>query len=85
MSQFDKLILKIRNLDKDLRFDELKKVLELYGYEMKGPSGGSSHITFRKSGNPPITIPKHNPIKRVYVEIIKEIIEESEVKKNGKE
>lgn len=28
MSQWDKLIKRIRNLSKDLRFDELRKVLE---------------------------------------------------------
>ena len=38
MSQFDKLIDRIYSLDKDLRFDELKKVLEHYGYSMGAPS-----------------------------------------------
>jgi hypothetical protein len=33
MSQFDKLIRRIKKLDKSLRFDELKRVLEYYGYE----------------------------------------------------
>lgn len=48
MSQFDKLIQRIQSLDKNLRFEELRKVLERYGYEMSGPSGGSSHKSFRK-------------------------------------
>lgn len=30
MSQWDKLIKRIRNLSNDLRFDELRKVLESY-------------------------------------------------------
>ena len=34
MSKWDKLIARICNLSKDLRFDELRKVLESYGYEM---------------------------------------------------
>ena len=33
MSKWDKLITRICNLSKDLRFDELRKVLESYGYE----------------------------------------------------
>lgn len=53
----------------------LQKILEYYGYEMHSPRGGSSHYTFRKPGARPITIPKHEPIKKVYVEFIKEIIE----------
>ena len=37
MSKWDKLITRICNLSKDLRFDELRKVLESYGYEMNAP------------------------------------------------
>ena len=54
MSQFDKLLQRIHSLDKGLRFEELGKVLEFYGYEMSGPAGGSSHKTFRKAGHYPI-------------------------------
>ncbi|MBR2280798.1 MAG: type II toxin-antitoxin system HicA family toxin [Ruminococcus sp.] len=75
MSKFDKLIKEILSLSKDLRFEELKKVLEFYGYTMNSPRSGSSHYTFRKDGCNPITIPKHKPIKRVYVEMVKEIVE----------
>ena len=75
MSQWEKLLAKIMNLSKDLRFEELKKVLESYGYEMSNPRGGSSHYTFRKRGCSPITIPKHIPIKKVYVELVKRVVE----------
>lgn len=75
MSKWDKLILKIRSLSKDVRFDELRRVLESYGYEMKRPHGGSSHCTFRKKGCAPITIPVHEPIKLTYVLMVKEVIE----------
>ena len=75
MSKWDKLIGRICNLSKDLRFDELKKVLESYGYEMYAPRSGSSHYKFRKQGCQPITIPKHEPIKKIYVEMVKQIVE----------
>lgn len=75
MSKWDKLIARICSLSKDLRFDELRKVLESYGYKMSAPRGGSSHYTFRKSGCMPITIPKHEPIKKVYVEMVRQIVE----------
>ena len=75
MSKWDKLLNKIKNLSKDIRFAELKKILEEYGYEMHSPRGGSSHYTFRKPGCRPITIPKHEPIKKVYVEMVKAIVE----------
>ncbi len=75
MSKWDKLLKKITSLSKDVRFDELKKILESYGYVMNAPRGGSSHYTFRKPECRPITIPKHDPIKKVYVEMVREIIE----------
>ena len=75
MSQFDKLLQRISALDNNMRFSELRKVLERYGYEMKGPSSGSSNMTFRKAGKNPITIPRHDPIKRLYVEKVKSVIE----------
>ena len=75
MSQFDKLLQRIKNLDKNMRFDEVRKVLEAYGYTMSGPGSGSSHKTFRKPGCQPITIPTHEPIKRIYILLVKEAIE----------
>lgn len=48
MSKWDKLLARICSLSKDIRFDELRKVLENYGYEMNAPKSGSSHYTFRK-------------------------------------
>ena len=81
MSQWDKLLDKIIKLSKEVRFNELKKILESYGYTMNAPKGGSSHYIFRKTGKNPITIPKHEPIKTVYVKMVKEIIE-SEVSEN---
>lgn len=80
MSKWDKLIERIYSLSKDLRFDELRKVLESYEYEMNAPRGGSSHYTFRKKGCMPITIPKHEPIKRVYVEMVRRVVESEENK-----
>ncbi|MDO4766091.1 MAG: type II toxin-antitoxin system HicA family toxin [Eubacteriales bacterium] len=75
MSQWEKLLSKILSLSKEMRFSELKKVLEYYGYQMSTPKGGSSHYTFRKKGHFPITIPKHEPIKKAYVEMVKQVIE----------
>ena len=73
MTQWDKLLQRICTLSKDLRFHEIRKVLERYGYEMHSPSSGSSHCTFRKAGCYPITIPNHEPIKKVYVEMVKQV------------
>lgn len=78
MSKWDKLLDRVRKLSPDLRFEELKKILESYGYVMNTPKSGSSHYTFRKVGYPPITIPKHKPIKKVYIEMVREVVEREE-------
>ena len=52
--------------------------MESYGYEMNALRGGSSHYTFRKQGCMLITIPKHEPIKKVYVEMARQIVESEE-------
>lgn len=75
MPKWDKLLMRILNLSNNLRFDELRKDLEGCGYTMNAPRGGSSHYTFRKEGCMPITIPKHEPIKKVYVEMVRRIVE----------
>lgn len=81
MSKWDKLLGRILSLSKDMRFDELKKVLESYGYTMNIPGSGSCY-TFRKPGKHPITIPKHEPIKKVYVEMVRDVVEEESLYEN---
>lgn len=75
MSQWDKLIKNILEMSAEIRFEELRKVLEYYGYTMNNPRKGSSHFTFRKPGANPITIPRKQPIKKIHVKLVKEIIE----------
>lgn len=78
MSQWEKLLNKITALSKNVRFEELKRILESYGYEGRKPGSGSSHWTFRKQGKSPITIPENEPIKIIYVRLVKDIIENEE-------
>lgn len=78
MSKWEKLLERISSLSNDLRFEEISKVMESYGYDMKGTTGGSSHLTFRKPGCAPITIPKHEPVKIVYVKMVRAIVESEE-------
>ena len=78
MSQWDKLLYRVRRLSPDIRFEELAKILESYGYIMNAPRNGSSHCTFRKAGHMPITIPKHKPVKKIYIEMVREVVEREE-------
>ena len=78
MSQWDKLLNDIVGMSREMRFAELKKVLESFGYKMSSPKSGGSHCTFRKAGKMPITIQKHEPIKKVYVELVRNVIEDEQ-------
>ena len=75
MSKWEKLLNRLLELSPDIRFAELEKILVSYGYKKSGPRSGSSHYTFRKAGCNPITIPMHEPIKKVYVKLVKDAVE----------
>ena len=80
MSKWEKLLQKLKKLSADIRFEELKRILEYYGYTLDVPRSGSSHFTFRKKGKSIITIPKHKPIKKIYIKIVKDVVESEEGK-----
>lgn len=62
-----KLVNKIFRNPKDVDFDDLRRLLEGFGYECRQPKGGGSHYIFRKSGSAPITVPKNKPVNKTYV------------------
>jgi hypothetical protein len=78
LSKWEKLIVGITALSKDVRFAELKKLLESLGYEGRKPESGSSYWTFRKQWKAPVTISENEPIKLAYIKLIKDIIESEE-------
>lgn len=80
MSKYEKLTERIRNLDKNLRFDELAKILKKQGYRMEAPRSGSSHRTFRKTGCMPVTLPEHKPMDVAYIKIVKDVLEREGVR-----
>ncbi len=61
---------------KNVNFLELDYILRTFGYEKRNPSGGSSHYTYFKSGNPSImTVPEKKPVKEFYVKKVIELLE----------
>ena len=74
MSQWDKLLTAILNMDPSLRFEDLSKALVNIGYTRNQPSSGSSHYTFRKAGCNPITIPRHGTLNRAYIKLVSEAV-----------
>ena len=85
MSRWSKTINQIIKLDRSLRYDELSKVLMKMGYSLKQPRGGGSHVTFRKDGRYPITMPMGDPINIAYIELVRDAVEQYESECEGNE
>lgn len=64
MSKKEKLIAKIINDKSNISPQEACNILIDLGYKATSPSGGSSHVTFRKSDSISVTIVlTQNPLK----------------------
>ena len=74
LSQWDKLVADILKQNPNLRFGDLCKALVKIGYTAEQPRGGSSHYTFRKDGCMPITLPKHTPMKKAYINLVADAV-----------
>ncbi|MDD2828511.1 MAG: type II toxin-antitoxin system HicA family toxin [Sulfuricurvum sp.] len=75
MSKKDKLIKAMKNNPKNILFEDIKKLLEDYGYVCH--NSGGSHFVFRKENTTTIVIPYHKPIKAIYVKHVLEILGET--------
>ena len=77
MSQFEKLLERIKNNPQTVKFEELQKILEKNGFVGSQPQSGSSHYTFRRDDGKKITIPKHSPfVKAIYVKLVIDLLGE---------
>ena len=67
MGRREKLLEKIRNNPKNVRFEDVDRLLIWAGFECRQPRGGSSHYIYKKPGCCPLPIPRHKPLLSVYV------------------
>jgi predicted RNA binding protein YcfA (HicA-like mRNA interferase family) len=65
MTKIDKLLARIRNNPKNVTFDDLRKVLEAYGFELRRSEG--SHRMFKSPLAPDTLLVI--PFKRPYVKV----------------
>jgi predicted RNA binding protein YcfA (HicA-like mRNA interferase family) len=79
MSKKDKLIEAIKNNSTNVKFEDLKKILENMGYT--SINRGGSHYLFTKKDSTSLTIPYKKPVKVIYVKQVIQIIEEEKNEK----
>ena len=77
MSKKEKMLQSIRNNPRNVRFEAIQSILLSYGFSETQPSGGSSHYTYHR-GIYRITIPKDNPVNKIYIKKAIEIIDKLE-------
>ena len=67
MSKLEKLLQRIKNNPKTVRFEEIEKLLLRRGFNENQSGGGSSHYIFKKD-DVSVTIPRHGKfVEEIYV------------------
>ena len=68
MPPIERLIERIRARPPEASFRDVRALLEAFGWELARERG--SHVTFRKSGELPLVVPKHHgrKVKRAYLD-----------------
>lgn len=65
MSRRDKLIERMRNNPRDVKFEQLRSLLLYHCFAER--CNGTSHYIFTHPGTDPIPIPYNRPVKAIYV------------------
>jgi predicted RNA binding protein YcfA (HicA-like mRNA interferase family) len=66
VSKKQKLLERLLSKPKDLRFDELDKILNYCGFKFDHTTG--DHAIYTKPGYRPLTIPQKTPVKSYLIE-----------------
>ena len=67
MSKLEKLLQRIKNNPRTVRFEEIEKILLRRGFIESQSGGGSSHYIFKKE-NKSVTIPRHGKfVEEIYI------------------
>ena len=67
MSKLEKLLQRIKNNPKTVRFEEIEKILLLHGFKESQAGSGSSHYIFKRD-SAAVTIPNHGKfVKEIYI------------------
>lgn len=65
MGHKEELLVRLKNNPVGASFEDLDKLLRWYGYECRHTGG--SHYFYKRQGCSPLTVPRHKPLKQVYV------------------
>ena len=76
MTRKEKLLQKMKNNPKSVKFEDIDKIMREVGFERRQPSRGSSHYTYSYKDKT-LTVPYNRPfIKVIYIKMALQILEE---------
>lgn len=65
MGRREDLLAKIKHNPKNVHFEQLDKLLKMYGFDCRNKGG--SHYIYKRKGCASISVPRHIPVGEVYV------------------
>lgn len=70
MSQWEKLYKKIRNNPRNVKFEEIDRLLRHAGFVRRQSNSGGSHYSYsHEQLSEILTIPKNKPVKAFYIKL----------------
>lgn len=76
MGKIDKLYSKMKRNPKNVTFKDIETICKHFDCYVENYSGGSHYAIGHSKILNTITVPRHNPVKEVYVKRVLEIIDE---------
>lgn len=77
MSRDDKIIRKMKQSPRNIRFEEIDGFLRRRGFEAMQPRRGGSHYTYRRADGLKITVARpHGGKKTVNINTVEQVLEE---------
>jgi hypothetical protein len=84
VTKLEKLRQRIEEGPAHVRFEDLDRLLQVYGFEVRQPGRGGSHYYYSK-GRVKVTIPRRRPhVPPVYARLVLEVIDQAEEEAGSK-
>ncbi|MFH1825040.1 MAG: type II toxin-antitoxin system HicA family toxin [Candidatus Firestonebacteria bacterium] len=75
MANIDKIVKKMLQRPAEMPFNEIKRILEYFGFTLRTTGSGSSHLIYERENSRPITIVKNKKkVTRWYIKDIVKIL-----------
>lgn len=76
MAKIIKLVSRILATRRSIEFECIDRILLFFGFKRRQPRGGSSHFVYKhEEYKELLTIPKHKPLKNIYVQKVIDLLD----------